>query len=121
MGAGEGLSLRGAQLPRTDNARWVGLPATADKPILPGRVSRVRQSAGALTPGALRAAALSGLMIDEWLETVPNRLETTAIAFQTDPPNACAPQAVLLAVPPVPGKPWTGDPLVHVLFETLEW
>ena len=60
-------------------------------------------------------------MIDEWVETVPNERETTAITFQTDPPNACAPQAVLLAVPPVPGKPWTGETLVRVLFETLEW
>jgi hypothetical protein len=121
MGTGESLSLRVAQLPRIEGARWVGLPGTSEKPILSGRVSLVIQAAPTLTPDVVRTAALSGLMIDEWLETVPNKRETTAIAFQTDPPNACAPQAVLLAVPPVPGKPWTGETLVKVLFETLEW
>jgi hypothetical protein len=84
-------------------------------------VSLAIQSAATLTPDALRTAPLSGLMIDEWLEMVPNTLETTAITFQCDPPNACAPQVVLLAVPPVPGRPWTGETLVRVLFETLEW
>jgi hypothetical protein len=83
-------------------------------------VSLVIQAAASLTPDVMRSARLSGLMIDEWVETVPNARETTAIAFQTDPPNACAPQVVLLAVPPVPGKPWTGETLVRVLFETLE-
>ena len=33
---------------------------------------------------------------------MPSRKETTAIAFQFNPPDACAPQSVLLAVPPVP-------------------
>ena len=46
--------------------------------------------------------------------------ETTAIAFQSDPPDACAPQAVLVAVPPVPGGPWTVAGLSRVLVETLD-
>ena len=121
MGTGERPSLRVAQLPRSADARWIGLPATASTPIPSGRVSLVIQAAATLTADVMRTAALSGLMIDEWVETVPNARETTAITFQTDPPNACAPQAVLLAVPPIPGKPWTGETLARVLFETLEW
>ena len=45
----------------------------------------------------------TGLLVDEWVEVVPSTRETTALAFQFDPPDACAPQSVLLAVPPVPG------------------
>jgi hypothetical protein len=59
-------------------------------------------------------------MIDEWVEVVPSRTETTAIAFQYNPPNTYPPQNVLLAVPPVPGKPWTVADLHRVLVETLD-
>ena len=59
-------------------------------------------------------------MVDEWTETVPNTRETTAVTFQFDPPDACAPQSVLLAVPPVPGEDWTADTLRQVLVETLD-
>lgn len=113
--------LRVAQLPYLAGARWVALPAADAKAIPPSRLSLVIQSAATLTPATLTAGPLAGLLIDEWVETVPNARETTAITFQTDPPNACAPQAVLLAVPPVPGKAWTGETLARVLFETLEW
>jgi hypothetical protein len=51
---------------------------------------------------------------------VPSRTETTAIAFQCNPPDACAPQSVLLAVPPVPDAPWTVAGLHRVLVETLD-
>ena len=66
------------------------------------------------------AVALTGLLIDEWTETVPSTRETTAVTFQFDPPDASAPQCVLLAVPPVPGVDWTSDTLRQVLEETLD-
>ena len=51
---------------------------------------------------------------------VPSATETTAITFQFNPPDACAPQSVLLAVPPVPDAPWTVGGLHRVLMETLD-
>jgi hypothetical protein len=63
---------------------------------------------------------LSGLVVDEWIEIVPSASETTAIAFQFDPPDVCAPQCLLLAVPPVPGAEWTADTLLQVLDETRD-
>ena len=53
----------------------------------------------------------------KWCPTAARRPRSP---FQTDPPNACAPQTVLLAVPPVVGRPWTGADLARVLTETLE-
>src|SRR5205814_1874601 len=57
---------------------------------------------------------------DEWVETVPATDATTGLAFQFNPPDACAPQNVLLAVPPVPGQDWTVASLYRVLIETLD-
>ena len=63
---------------------------------------------------------MTGLLVDEWVEVVPNTRETTALAFQFDVPDACAPQSVLIAVPPVPGQDWTAETLRRVLMETLD-
>ena len=63
---------------------------------------------------------MTGLLVDEWVEIVPSAHETTALAFQFDMPDACAPQSVLIAVPPVPGQEWTTETLRRVLMETLD-
>jgi hypothetical protein len=120
LGTGERLRLSVAQLPHQAGARWVALPPAPGEAIPPGRLSLVLQTMVSFATEQVETGVLSGLLIDEWVEVVPNRSETTAITFQTDPPNACAPQAVLLAVPPVVGQPWTGSELARVLTETLE-
>ena len=63
---------------------------------------------------------LTGLLIDEWVEVVPNAKETTAIALQYDQPNSAPPQIILIAVPPELGVPWTVWSLQKVLLETLD-
>lgn len=111
---GPGLDLRVAQVPRDpDRRRWVG--GELDGRIAEGVASLVLQDVPADLDGSL-----AGLLVDEWTELVPSRDETTGIAFQYDPPDASAPQAILLAVPPVIGTPWTIGGLNRVLLETLE-
>lgn len=79
-----------------------------------------------------------GLVFDEWVEFVPGadhlrRLtadgetltsppesELTGVAFHYDRPDAKAPQAILVAVPPDVDRGWTASTLVQVLRETLE-
>jgi len=79
-----------------------------------------------------------GLVVDEWVEFVPGadhlrRLsadgepltsppesELTGVAFHYDRPDAKAPQAILVAVPPDVERGWTPSTLVQVLRETLE-
>ena len=112
----QGLDLRVAQLPFDAGERWVALPPAPGRPMPADRLSLVVQQTAALDP----AKAMAGLVIDEWVEIVPSPTETTAIAFQCDPPDSCAPQSLLLAVPPVPGAPWTGQTLHRVLAETLD-
>jgi hypothetical protein len=116
--AGDRLTLSVAQLPFVADVkeRWVGLPLLQGTELPASKLSLVVQSSVAINP----AQELSGLMVDEWVEIVPNQNETTALAFQFDPPNSFAPQNVLIAVPPVPGQDWTTESLRQVLAETLD-
>lgn len=116
LATGTQLDLRVAQLPFVADERWVGLPPLAGATLPAGKLSLVVQRTAAFDA----ALPIAGLMVDEWVEIVPNRSETTALAFQYDPPNTTAPQSVLLAVPPVPGQGWTVQSLHRVLVETLD-
>jgi hypothetical protein len=106
--------LRLAQVPHVAGQRWVGLPPT-DQPLRQGVISLGLHGA----PADL-SRPLVGLLVDEWTEVIPSTTETTAIAFRYDPPDAMAPQAILLAVPPVSGVAWTLGTLNEVLLETLD-
>jgi hypothetical protein len=116
LGSTERLNLKVAQLPFDTKDRWVGLPAEEGKNVEAGKLSLVVQSTGTLNV----EQPLCGLLADEWVEVVPSPTETTALSFQFNPPDACAPQSVLLAVPPVPDQPWTVASLHRVLVETLD-
>jgi len=115
LGTGERLDLRVAQLPFDAADRWVALPADPPATVPAGKLSLVIQSAATLDV----TKPLYGLLVDEWVDIVPSATETTAVTFQFNPPDACAPQSVLLAVPPVPDAPWTVANLHRVLTETL--
>ena len=92
LGAGAGAAPAGR--------RWNALPA---RPLRGRRrlARAVGRRARRARPGARRAARRR---VDRG---VPAATETTGIAFRYDPPDAMAPQAILLAVPPVVGEPWT--------------
>lgn len=62
----------------------------------------------------------SGLMIDEWIEVNPKRVETTGIAVHYNQPSTEPPQAILLAVTPEVTGAWTWDKLMGVVNNTLD-
>jgi hypothetical protein len=113
---GERLSLRVAQLPYDKDGRWVALPLKPDRPLSPSRFSLIVQGADDLEV----KEAMTGLLIDEWVELVPNTAETTGVVFQYDQPDAAPPQSILLAVPPDPDQLWNVWSLQQVLLETLD-
>ena len=110
---GAPLALDLAQVPHQAGDAWNGRPAAA---YVDGAASLVLVGGEALAP----ARPLAGLLIDEFTEFVPCPSETTGVAFRFEPPQAMAPQALLLAVPPAIGEPWTVGGLNQVLLETLE-
>lgn len=116
VGSPERLKLAVAQLPYVENDRWVGLPLDAGKSLPGGKLSLVIQASAPLDAHK----PLAGVLVDEWVEVVPNVTETTGIAFQYDQPNAAPPQAILIAVPPDITQPWTPWSLQQVLLETLD-
>ena len=85
---GEKLKLSVAQLPHVAGERWVGLPLEAGGKLPGGKLSLVVQS---VTPIDVRQP-IAGLLIDEWVEAVPNAKETTGVALQYDQPNSVPPQ-----------------------------
>ena len=117
LATGDRLNLKVAQLPFVSGERWVGLPMATGQGVAAGKLSLVVQCpATALDT----TQPLAGLWVDEWTEVVPSATETTALTFQYNPPDACAPQCILLAVPPQPDQAWTVGSLYRVLLETLD-
>lgn len=107
------------QMPYQANDQWLGVDFDEDKINIAGDpLSIVLNLPDGFPPNA--DTYCCGLVLDEWVEKIPYRSETTGIAFNYDEPNAEPPQALLLAIPPeVTGK-WTWDDLMDTLNETLE-
>jgi hypothetical protein len=118
LATGDRLNLAVVQLPFSATApeRWVGLPPLPGKDMPVSKLSLVVHTTAAINA----TQVLTGVLVDEWTEVVPSTRETTALTFQYNPPDACAPQSVLLAVPPVPDQDWTVETLHRVLMETLD-
>jgi hypothetical protein len=112
------LSWTVAQLPHSPNARWVGLPFSSETSRPPsGRLSLALHRAVA----APANEPWVGLLLDEWNEIIPRRVEDTAIAFHYDDPGAEAAQAVLIAVPPTQAQNWDLETLLDTVNETLDF
>ncbi|HKW12050.1 MAG TPA: hypothetical protein VJO33_16810, partial [Gemmatimonadaceae bacterium] len=65
------------------------------------------------------SASQCGLLIDEWIESVPTREEVTGLAFNFNAPNSAPPQALLLAVTPNETGSWLWDDLVDSVLDTF--
>lgn len=86
------------QLPYNKDDRWLGVQHST--PQSGNKTSLVVESQDAVN----NTDAFCGLLIDEWVETIPSKEETTGIAFNYNKPNAEPPQALLLAVPSDPSS-----------------
>lgn len=115
LGAGDTLTAMVGQLPFKAGERWLGLKLGLGSPA-GGRLSVV-----AHTPTALpTSGTIFGLLIDEWTEVIPHGEETTGLAFHFDAPDACAPQAILLAVSPDARATWSPELLEATVAEALD-
>lgn len=105
------------QIPVRETERWVALelPEGAE-PHAANRVSLV----GHLGHGFDPRHPFAGLLIDEWVETLPSPRETTGLAFHLPSPPNEAPRCLLLAVAPDPAQSWTAETLETVLLESFD-
>ncbi|MGI9541757.1 MAG: hypothetical protein ACR2MX_00780, partial [Cyclobacteriaceae bacterium] len=65
-------------------------------------------------------APKAALLVDEWVEIIPNLEETSGITFHYDQPDAKPPNNLLLAVTPKETGSWQWDDLVCTLEDTLK-
>jgi hypothetical protein len=106
---------RPIQLPYRNNDTWLAVEYPTGTKIDHDTLSIVLY-----TPQGFSAAQpQSGLIIDEWVEVVPQREEVTALTFNYNQPNSTPPQAILLALAPVLKEKWTWEELVEVIRDTF--
>lgn len=109
--------LRIVQAPWADGDRWIATSFEGRSGRRPdGRLSVVIHAPAGLDP----TAAMGGLLLDAWVESVPYEKRDTAMALHYNSPSSRAPQAILLAVSPDPTRAWTPETLVAILRQTLE-
>jgi hypothetical protein len=108
---------------------WMALPEAwpqAPEAALLGQAHQHPDLAVALlAPAGLGAVAeatpLTGIVCDDWSETVPLHTVTAAVAFHYDAPGARAPQSLLLAVPPQSGAAaWSFETVLATVREAIE-
>jgi hypothetical protein len=103
--------------PSGHQAAWTAtLDATALAALGPAATIVLRAAAGAkLAAGGY----VAGLMVDEWVEVVPQETAATSVAYQADAPVARAPQAILLGVAPDVTAGWNADIVLDLALEAL--
>jgi hypothetical protein len=109
------LVLSAIQLPFRSSDSWLGAQYPETMEVVHDTISIVQH----LPQGFDPAVAQCGLLIDEWLESVPTREEITGIAFNYNAPNSAPPQALLLAVTPHETGSWQWDDLVDSVLDTF--
>jgi hypothetical protein len=111
------VGLTPVQLPHAAGGRWLALELAAGQEVAGDRLLLAMQ----LDTGYHGdSSGQSGLLVDEWVETIPNREETTGVVFHFDRPNSEPPQTLVLAVTPQVTGGWKWDDLLDTLNETLE-
>ena len=108
-------SVQPVQLPYTAGDYWLGVEYPPDHEPGGDKLSLVL-----MNEAVLSSSAQCGLVIDEWVEIIPVKEETTGITFNYNQPNASAPQSVLLAVTPAVTNQWEWDDLIYTIIDTME-
>jgi hypothetical protein len=97
---------------------WLGIDFPAGYTPSEDKLSVVISNAGQISTSPENPKA--AVLIDEWVEIVPNVDETSGITFNYDQPDAKAPNTILLAVTPQEKGQWNWDDLIYTLNDTLE-
>jgi hypothetical protein len=102
------------QMPPRAGDKWIALEGAA---IQPGTLSFVCFG----DPVELSAATnWSGVLVDEWVETVPDAEIDTGVSFHFESEAAEAPNLILTAVNPSHDGTWQHEDLLGTILETLD-
>ncbi len=106
---------RPIQVPYRDQDSWLAIEFAEGTTIVHDTVALLQ----CLPQGFNPNGPLTGLLIDEWTETLPQKEEVSGIAFNFDQPNSAPPSAILLAVTPLEAGHWTWDNLASTVLDTF--
>ena len=112
------LRLDVAQVPFSSDETWVGLPFAVGNEPSPGRQSLLLLSTGTAPPDS--HAAWQGIVLQDWVELIPNTTEETGLAFHYDNPGAEAAQTILVVPPSSKFDFWAAADVWATLSETLD-
>ncbi|HEY7099775.1 MAG TPA: hypothetical protein VH437_23835 [Terriglobales bacterium] len=107
---------RPLQLPYRANDTWLSIEFDEGTTIVHDTIAMLQ----CLPQGFQSAGIQSGLLIDEWTETLPQKEEVSGITFNFDQPNSAPPSAILLAVSPTITGHWMWDDLAATVLDTFE-
>ena len=97
--------------------RWMGVEFPEDYEMPDENISFVFQSPA----GHIATGLQAGIVVDDWVEEIPDKTAHTALAVHYNNPNSEPPQTCLLAVSPNLTGNWDWDDLMDTLYETLDW
>lgn len=113
----------------TDEERWEGL-TQAEKDKRRTQLKEEGRPSGTFSLVTLTSGKVdwvnkkvAGFLVEEWFERIPKPKLDSGIAFHFDQPNAQAPQACLLAVPPKwERRPdfWDVDDVIDIVHDTFD-
>jgi hypothetical protein len=97
--------------------RWLGLEFPEDYEMPDENIAMIFFNPNGYSASGLQA----GIMIDEWVEEIPDKVAHTGISVHFDNPNSEPAQTCLLAISPNLDGKWSWDDLMDTLSETLDW
>lgn len=103
--------------------RWMALKVTDDANLKDRRISILFNNTfdyKPIDPATQEHNPICGLLVDEWVEVIPNREQQTGVAFHYDQPNAKAPQCLLLALPQQFTNQWEWVDLLDTVNQTFD-
>lgn len=118
LSADNGIELLPVQLNYSEGDYWLGAEFPEDYIPDKDKLSLIMVNPQRWT--ATTPQKQAGIALDEWMEIIPNKVETTGITLNYNQPNAVPPQSLLLAVSPVITGKWDWEDLVCTLLDTLE-
>ncbi len=111
-----GWNWKPLQLPYVADDRWLAQKLPDDYTPTGDALLATIHHAAPFDPAALQC----GLLLDEWVETIPSPAQNAGLAFHFDAPNSEPPNTILLAVTPEITGNWKWDDLVDSVLETME-
>ncbi len=95
---------------------WLGAPVKSEDDVMDAFTYMVMNPEHFISASKQQEPQLAGIVIDHWVERIPYRDQTAAVAFGYDQPDAEAPQTLLLAMATKDNhKHWNEKMLVNSL------